>query len=189
MAPLTPRFLALVGLMGSGKSSVAQALAERWSARDGVTHAPSYRAIDLDAIVVEAAEMSIADVFRLHGEPAFRTLEAAALDRVLAASLAGAPTILATGGGAPCQPGAMDKLLDHGPVVWLDASPEVLVHRALDATRPLLAGKTRADAEAVLAAQLATRKPFYARASLRVDATRPLADVVAAIDDAVHDDA
>lgn len=182
MAPLTPassgaapaRVVSLVGLMGSGKSSVARALAARW---------PDAVARDLDAVIAEAAGASIAAIFARDGEPAFRALEARCLDAVLAS---GETLVLATGGGAPCQPGAMDKLLSHGPVVWLDAPPAALVARALGDARPLLAGRSPAEAEAVLTAQLEARRPHYQRATLRVDATRPLEEVADTIDFALH---
>ncbi|MFO0749454.1 MAG: shikimate kinase [Myxococcota bacterium] len=174
MATLTPSFVSLVGLMGTGKSSVAHALAARW---------PGYVAVDLDEMVIALTGRPIGDIFRHDGEAAFRALEARCLDVVLAEDL---PIILATGGGAPCQPGVMDKLLAAGLVVWLDAPPSVLVARALTADRPLLAGRSPAEAEAFLSAQLLARRPFYARATHTVDAARPLAAVVQAIDDAVH---
>ncbi|MCC6622995.1 MAG: shikimate kinase [Deltaproteobacteria bacterium] len=160
----------LVGLMGSGKSTVARALAARW---------PGFGALDLDARIEARAGRTIAEIFAADGEPGFRALEAEVLSDVL---LHEDRLVLATGGGAPCQPGAMDALLGAGPVVWLDAPPEALVARALTATRPLLAGRSPDDATRVLAVQLAARGPHYARATLRVDAGQPLEEVVSAID-------
>jgi len=165
--------LTLVGLMGSGKSTVARALAARW---------PGMRAPDLDALVERRAGRTIAALFEAVGEGGFRALEAEVLADLL---LAADDVVLATGGGAPCQPGAMDALLGAGPVVWLDAPPEVLVHRALTDSRPLLAGRTREDAIAVLQALSAARAPHYARATLRVDAAAPIDEVVASIDRAL----
>lgn len=163
----------LVGLMGSGKSTVARALAATW---------PGYSALDLDALVEARAGKSIADLFEAEGEAGFRALEAEVLSDVL---LHADRLVLATGGGAPCQPGAMDALLGAGPVVWLDAPPEVLVTRALTASRPLVAGRTPEDATRVLAALLVARGPHYARATVRVDAAAGVEDVVSAIDRAL----
>jgi len=163
----------LVGLMGTGKSSVAVALAARW---------PGFSALDLDAAIEARAGTTIAEVFARDGEPAFRALEQATLGELL--ELPG-HHVLATGGGAPCQPGAMDRLLAAGPVVWLDAPPALLVARALTASRPLLAGRGPAEAELVLAGLLAARRDTYGRAHVHVDATRPLDEVVLDIDQRV----
>ncbi|TNF32026.1 MAG: hypothetical protein EP329_11395, partial [Deltaproteobacteria bacterium] len=107
------RILTLIGQMGAGKSTVAELLAERW-ARHG------FRVVDLDDAIVARAGRPIPEIFARDGEAAFRALERAALTAVLAEDR----VILATGGGAPCQPGAMDAILAAGPAVWLDAAPE-----------------------------------------------------------------
>src|SRR5216683_3313904 len=86
-APLSvPRTVALVGLMGAGKSSIGRRLA----ARLGLPF------IDADNEIEERAGMTIPDLFEMHGEAYFRAGEA----RVLARLLDGGPQVLATGGGA-----------------------------------------------------------------------------------------
>lgn len=163
------RVVTLVGQMGAGKSTVARLLAARWAAR-------GFRAVDLDDAIVARAGRSIPDIFASDGESVFRALERAALDDLLAQP----GVILATGGGAPCQPGAMDAILAAGPAVWLDAAPEVLAARAVaGGGRPLLAGHDLAGATAFLATQRAEREPDYLRATCIVDATAS-ADAVAA---------
>lgn len=118
--------VALVGLSGTGKSTVAPLLA----ARRGTGSA------DLDRLVEAAAGRSVATVFAELGEDGFRDLESAALAEVLA----GPPVVLATGGGVVVRE-ANRTALAGTCVVWLRAAPEELVPRLLtsDEERPLLA--------------------------------------------------
>jgi shikimate kinase/3-dehydroquinate synthase len=168
-----PRVITLVGQMGAGKSTVAKALAGALSEVDTAI------AIDLDAEIARAAGMPIPEIFATLGEPAFRALER----RLLAAHLVPgeAVRVVATGGGAVCEDSAIAAALAAGPVIWLDAPPEVLAARALTPDRPLLAGRTAEEAAAFLAGQRATRSPFYARAHLHLDAARPVPELVAEI--------
>lgn len=143
--------VALIGFMGAGKSTLGAALAEAL----GVPF------VDLDARI-EATAGPIPDIFARKGEAAFRALEAEALRT----ALDGPPVVLACGGGAPCQPGAMDQLLERATVVFLDAPFEALAERlAADTRRPLWGEGARA--------LYARRRPVYERAPLRVDASAP----------------
>ena len=165
------RALTLVGQMGAGKSTLARLLAARWRSL-------GFIAVDLDLLIARTAGVSVPELFAREGEAAFRVRERAALD----AALSRWPLVLATGGGAPCAPGAMDAILAAGPAVWLDAPPAVLARRALGGGgRPLLAGLDQAGATELLAAQRAARAPHYARATFTVDAAAPAATVLAAI--------
>lgn len=150
------RLLTLVGLMGSGKSTVGQILGERWG----------WQPVDLDDEIAARAGASVAEVFATRGEAAFRHLEREALTDVLTRDRC----VVATGGGAPAQPGAMDAITAAGPSAWLRGRPEVLARRASAAGgRPLLAGRDLAAATRVLADQLAVREPHYRRATVAVD--------------------
>jgi len=165
------RVVTLVGQMGAGKSTVARLLEARWAEL-------GFRAIDLDDAIVARAGRTIPEIFASDGEAAFRARERTLLSELLA----GDGVVLATGGGAPCQPGAMDAILAAGPAVWLDAAPDVLAARARAAGgRPLLAGKDEAAAVRFMAEQRAERAPHYRRATLVVDAALPPDVVVAAI--------
>lgn len=158
------RPLALVGLSGAGKSTVARALA----ARLGLP------LIDTDALVSAAAAAPVARIFAERGEAAFRDLEAAAL----AEALAGRAAVVATGGGAVLRAANRTLLRANAFVVWLDAPDAELLARlrAHDEERPLLAE----HAEARLAALRAARAPLYAEvAHLRVDTAGRAADGVA----------
>ncbi|MCL6521147.1 MAG: 3-dehydroquinate synthase [Firmicutes bacterium] len=154
--------LALVGLSGSGKGSVGRLLARRLDVA----------CLDLDRLVELEAGAPVRHIWAEEGEQGFRRREAAALERALELGEA----VLATGGGTPLLPGAMDRLVAWGRVVWLDAPPEVLAARLGEeevAGRPLFAGRLPAE---VLRAQLAARRAVYARA-LRIDAAAAPAEV------------
>lgn len=163
----------LVGQMGAGKSTVARLLAARWA---------EFAAVDLDALIEARAGCTVAELFRARGEPVFRTLEAEVLGEQLDSPR---PLVIATGGGAPCQPGALGRMRAAGMVIWLAAPPAVLAARALGDTRPLLGGLDLAGAERFLATQLEARRPFYEAADLTVDATLPPDEVASAIDRAL----
>jgi shikimate kinase len=152
-APLRQRTIALVGLMGVGKSSVGRRLA---SALD-----LPFR--DADTEVEAAAGRSIPDIFADLGEAAFRDGER----RVIARLLEQPPHVLATGGGAFMHPDTRALIKAKAISVWLKADLEVLSRRiARKDTRPLLTGK---DPLEVLKAQAAARDPFYAEADITVE--------------------
>src|SRR4029453_604707 len=120
------RPIALVGLMGAGKSTVARILGERL---DGAV-------ADLAAWVEEEAGCSVAEVFRREGEPGFRRREAACLNAVLASP----PAVLACGGGALIDAVSRSRLKASCRVVWLEVSPEEAARRlrGMSDGRPLL---------------------------------------------------
>ena len=152
-APLRRRTIALVGLMGVGKSSVGRRLA---SALD-----LPFR--DADSEVEAAAGRSISDIFSDLGEDAFREGER----RVIARLLDQEPHVLATGGGAFMNPQTRALIKSKAISVWLKADLDVLVRRvARKDTRPLLAGK---DPLEVLQAQADARYPAYGEADIMVE--------------------
>ncbi len=116
----------LIGLMGSGKSSIGRRLA----AHLGLP------LVDLDAVIVEQAGCSIPDIFAGKGEEGFRDVET----RVLAEVIGGA-AVLATGGGIVMREQNREILKQHPPVIWLKATPEFLARRIDgDTNRPLITG-------------------------------------------------
>jgi shikimate kinase len=143
--------LALTGMMGAGKSTIAAQLGRLLSRP----------VVSTDALVVARAGKSIAALFRDDGEPAFRALE-----REAVASLRGA-VVADLGGGAFCDPVSAAHLLRAGRVVFLDVS-------AAEAARRIGDGSARPLA-AEWAARLAARRAFYDRAHLtvRVDGLAP----------------
>jgi shikimate kinase len=116
----------LVGLMGSGKSTVGPLVAVRL----GLPF------IDLDAEVASAAGGSVAEVFTAEGEAGFRRREAAAL-----ATVAGTAAVVACGGGVVVDADNVARMRAGGRVVWLEAPPRVLAARVgRGEGRPLLGG-------------------------------------------------
>lgn len=144
--------LFLTGYMASGKTTLGQALAKRLNKRF----------IDLDQYIEEKTGMSISETFRVQGEEAFREIEKLALHEVAEFPEA----IIACGGGTPCFFDNMEFMNQRGLTVFLDCSISVIVRRLLEenSRRPLVAGKSPAEMEATILAQLERRMPFYSRA-------------------------
>ena len=152
IAALGTRSVVLVGMMGSGKSSIGRRLALRLA----------IPFVDADAEIEEAAGMTIAEIFEQHGEPYFRAGEA----RVIARLLDHGPQVLATGGGAFMNRYTRAAIRLKGVSVWLKAELDILLKRVKRRTdRPLL--KTE-DTAATLTALIAERYPVYAEADLTV---------------------
>ena len=157
--------IALIGLMGAGKTVVAARLAARLSRR----------AVDLDAVVAAEAGGSIATLFATEGEAAFRERETRALEAELRARPA---PILATGGGIVLRP-RNRRLLGACRVVWLLVSPAEAARRIAGTDhRPLARGE---DPEGVLAGLLEAREALYAAvAEVRLRTDGRSVDAVAA---------
>ncbi|MET0274638.1 MAG: shikimate kinase [Phenylobacterium sp.] len=152
-APLRRRTIALVGLMGVGKSSVGRRLA----------NALELPFRDADAEVEAAAGRSIPDIFADLGEPAFREGER----RVIARLLDLPPHVLATGGGAFIHPETRKLIKAKAVSVWLKTDLEVLARRVgRKDNRPLLTGK---DPLTVLRDLAEVRYPAYAEADVTVE--------------------
>jgi shikimate kinase len=156
--------IVLIGAPGSGKTTVGAMLAERL----GVTFN------DADAIIVERAGKSIAEIFTDDGEAAFRVLE-----EQVTAELLELPGVLSLGGGAVLSPTTRAALRSHR-VVWLRIGLSQSVKRVgLDTARPLLLGNVRGQ----LLKLLNERAPLYAEVATEVvdtDDTTP-AEVVETI--------
>jgi len=150
---LRRKTIALVGLMGVGKSSIGRRLA----------HALDLPFRDADAEVETAAGRTIAEIFAQYGEPAFREGER----KVIARLLDEGPHVLATGGGAFMNDQTRALIKDKAVSVWLKADLEVLARRiARKSDRPLVTGK---DPLEVLQAQAAVRYPIYEQADIIVE--------------------
>jgi len=120
--------IVLIGLSGSGKSTVGRYLATRLN----------YPLHDTDAIIEAETGQSAADIFASRGEVAFRALESAVLRRVLATP----PAVIATGGGIVTVPANCDVIREQAFVVWLDATSSAIIARISNhrQPRPLLQG-------------------------------------------------
>jgi shikimate kinase len=153
LACLESRSIVLVGMPGSGKSSVGRRLAVGL----GLPF------VDADAEIEAAAGMSISDIFAIHGEPQFRSGEA----RVIARLLDSGPQVLATGGGAFMNETTRASIRAKGVSVWLKAEVDVLLRRIKRRNdRPLLRTDDPAQTLTDLSAQ---RDPIYALADVTVD--------------------
>lgn len=146
------RTIALVGLMGAGKSTVGRRLATKLGRPF----------IDSDDEIEKAAGLSVADIFALHGEEEFRRVEHKVLERLLSEP----PQVLATGGGAYLNPHTREMMRKNAVTVWLNADLETLWKRVSRRNhRPLL---RRPDAKQVLASLFDERRPIYELADLTV---------------------
>jgi len=144
--------VALVGMMGAGKSAVGKALAERLNVAF----------LDSDQEIESASNLSIAEIFVRYGEPFFREKEAQVIERLLI----GKPGILSTGGGAFLAERNRQNMSRLGVSLWLNAGPDVLWNRVKHkTTRPLL--QTEDPYRTLLDIHTA-RTPFYALADLQV---------------------
>jgi len=142
----------LVGIMGSGKTTIGRRLAAR-------LRRPF---VDADAEIEAAATMAIAEIFERFGEQHFRDGER----RVIARLMDSGASVIATGGGAFMDPETRALILATGTAIWLDADIDTLVARvAKRGHRPLLAGK---DPKDVLTELIAVRRPAYAQAPIRI---------------------
>ena len=147
------RTVALVGMMGAGKSSIGRRLA----ARMGVV----FR--DADSEIETAAGCTISEIFEHYGESAFRDGER----KVIARLLGEPPHILATGGGAFIDPATHDRLKQQAVTIWLKAPVELLLARTRRRdTRPLLRS---GDPRATLERLLRDRAPIYEQADFTID--------------------
>lgn len=165
------RTLALVGLMGAGKTTIGRRLAG----------ALGVQFIDADAEIAAAAGQSVDDIFTAHGESAFRRGERAVIARLLS----GPPHILATGGEcAFADPDTRALMRERAIIVWLKAPLDVLVRRMKRRdVRPLLKEE---EVEPAMRALLAAREPIYSQADLIIESSNgphnsAVAEIIAAL--------
>ena len=121
--------VALIGFMGVGKSAVGKALAERLGKKY----------VEVDSLIVQKAGKSITQIFQEEGEIAFRELEIEVIKEIALKK----NQVIDCGGGVVLNKINIDRLKQNAVIIWLTASPEVILKRTtLDGdVRPLLKGK------------------------------------------------
>lgn len=153
----TADHVVLVGMMGSGKTSVGRRVAE----------ALDRPLVDTDTLVEERTGRTVREIFEAEGEAAFRAVEAEAVADAVAWPV---PAVIAAAGGVVLYPASRDHLHEAGTVVWLSATPGTLAGRVRPGDhRPLLGD----DPEPVLRRLLEERRGLY----------EALADAVVVVDD------
>lgn len=145
--------ISLIGLMGAGKTAVGRALATELDCPFA----------DSDAVIVEEAGLTIAEIFEIAGEAKFREME----QRTIAKLLSGSPLILSTGGGAFCQDETHKIIQQNSTSLWVYAPPATLLARmSKPLKRPLLQVD---DPLSVLTELSESREAYYSKAALKVD--------------------
>lgn len=170
-APPAPRVIALVGLRGAGKTTIGRRLARRI----GVPF------LELDRRIEQAANLSLGEIFTLHGEDYYRRLERETLEQVLRDETR---MVLATGGGIVTSPDTYALLRRSALTVWLRARPEDHWNRVVrQGDRRPMADHPQAMAD--LRKLLAAREPLYAAAAHTIDTSglgiRDAAEAIARI--------
>jgi shikimate kinase len=145
--------VALVGFMGTGKTTVGRMLAEE----------AGMPFVDMDEMIENMEGKTIPEIFAQSGEEFFRDLES----RALKAAAARSGQVIATGGGAIVREENFAELSRRAHIICLKASPAVILRRTGgDSGRPLLGGTERL---AKIVALLAAREAYYAKAEYAVD--------------------
>ena len=141
----------LIGMMASGKSTIGKILADRLG----------YEFIDMDAAIESEYEMSINEIFKVHGEIHFRHLERDFLVKLSKQN----NTVIATGGGTPIYHQGIDIMNRTGTVIWLKVSRCEIYHRLLKTSHRPLAAKISKNKLSLL---MRERNLIYKQAPIKV---------------------
>lgn len=145
--------IAIVGFMGTGKTTIARILAEKLG----------FEYVDIDDLIEKQEKMKIVDIFKEKGKAYFRKIEKAIISHISAS----AQKVIACGGGVVLDQENMRNLKDNGVVVCLTARPEVILMRTKNYRyRPLL---NVSDPKAEIEELLKIRQPYYAKAEYTLD--------------------
>lgn len=141
--------IVLIGFMGTGKTTVANALRQRFG----------MDVIEMDQIIAEREGMSISEIFRVHGEPYFRDAET----RLLVELQQQSNVVISCGGGTPLREVNVAEMKKNGKVVLLTAEPETVFDRVKDShDRPVIENNKNA---AYIAELMEQRRPKYEAAA------------------------
>ena len=159
---LNTKIISLIGMMGSGKSTVGSQLAN-------LLNIPF---IDSDKLIEDAANLPIPEIFSDYGEEKFRDLE----KRVIINQLTQGPMVLATGGGSFLNADSRTAIQKAGVVIWLNANLDVLYSRVQKSkNRPLL---QNTNPKATLAKLLDERSKIYKQADIQIESNNDSTNIV-----------
>jgi shikimate kinase len=150
---LISRPVAIIGMMGVGKTTIGRQVAR----------ALNVDFIDSDEKIEKSAGMSVASIFELYGEKAFRDIEQKVIANCIEVE---SGFVLSTGGGAFMNESTREKLLSHTHVIWLQAGPDyILQHIGKSKKRPLL---NEDNPKAIIERLLKERQNMYAKAHTHI---------------------
>ena len=165
----SPKIIVLIGYMGSGKSVIANRLANRLD----------LSFVDLDDFLEEKTDKSISQIFEEHGGLGFRNMERQVLHELLEET---SNKVLSLGGGTPCYYDNMDIVLQKATnVIFLDVTVNVLVDRLWKEKnhRPVIAHlETKESLAEFVGKHLFERRPFYRKASTIIVVNRQSPDEI-----------
>jgi shikimate kinase len=141
--------LALIGFMGTGKSTVGHFVASMLD----------FDFVDTDEMIERRAGRRIAEIFSVEGEGQFRSYEKEIVEQLNSLK----QTVISTGGGVGGNPDHLEALKSHALVVCLWASPETILKRVGQSNRPLLQGGDRLEK---IRGLLQAREPSYRKADV-----------------------
>ena len=152
----------LIGMMGSGKSSLGHKLSKQLA----------IDFIDLDKRIEECEQKSISALFREDGQPYFRKAETEYLRQTKNAC-----AVIATGGGAPCFHGNLAWMKQNGLTVYLQVDVATIVNRLQSngTERPMLGDLEGPALTNYISSLLEERESFYKKADIIFDGSRPKA--------------
>jgi len=155
---MDPNKIVLVGMPGSGKSTLGKEIAKQIN----------FQFYDLDTLIEEKAEKVIPEIFVERGEGYFRKLESDILEATLAA---GGSFVLATGGGAPCFNQNMKRINRYALSVFLDVPLNHILDRLTASevhSRPLFTGLETTEIILKLKNMHLERSKYYEKAAIKL---------------------
>lgn len=162
MAKSIAKNIVLIGLMGSGKTTLGRMVAQK----------TGMEFIDTDELIIQRVGKSISQIFEEDGEAFFRDLELEIIEEVSHRE----NCVISTGGGAVLRPENFDNLKKTGVLFFLSASPMILWERIKDdKSRPLLKGD---NAIGILIRVLTARLPLYEQADYKINTEKSFEEAV-----------
>ena len=155
--------IALIGMMGSGKSTVAKLI---------VNKLEGFSFVDTDEEIIKSQKISINEIFERYGEKTFRTIETEQLKDVLKND----NQVIATGGGIVISKDNLNLLLNKSVLIYLKAEPEELYNRVKNnKERPLL---NDCNIKEKIINLLEQREDKYNKANFTIDTTHKTPDII-----------